>query len=155
MLYFKDHGKKQEILSRILKQVLGLVMYIPWWQHLSTSLGVISIEWANSKAQLQLEQTQAESCSNCIRRSAGCRANLILSNAGADSNYWLIWSVLGRCDDIEQKKEVSEPVLWCKRKAPAQLDVYSSAGHFLDTPKQHYHQQYFECLVLVVILYSQ
>ena len=66
--------------------------------------GVISIEWTNSKSQLQLEQTQAESCSNCIRRSAGCRDNLTLSNAGADSNYWLIWSVWKDMMTLNRKK---------------------------------------------------
>ena len=50
----------------------------------------------------------------------------------------------------QEEKGINEPVLPRKRKAPARFEVGSSAGHYLDTPKEHYHQQYFECLDLVV-----
>ena len=51
---------------------------------------------------------------------------------------------------LQQEKEVNKPVLPRKRKAPARFEVGSSAVYFPDTPKEHYRQQYFKCLDLVV-----
>ena len=51
---------------------------------------------------------------------------------------------------LQKEKGVNEPVLPRKRKVPAWFEVGSSSGHFPDTPKEHYRQQYFECLDLVV-----
>ena len=51
---------------------------------------------------------------------------------------------------LQQEEGVNEPVLPRKRKAPARFEVGSNAAHYPDTPKEHYRQQYFECLDLVV-----
>ena len=45
---------------------------------------------------------------------------------------------------------MQEPSLPRKRKLPSHLEVESSTGYYHSTPKELYHQQYFECLDLII-----
>jgi len=45
---------------------------------------------------------------------------------------------------------INEPALPRKRKVPARLEVDTSESHYPLTPKDLYHQQYFQCLDLIV-----
>ena len=51
---------------------------------------------------------------------------------------------------LQQERGINEPVLPRKRRAPIRLEAGSSAGHYPDSPEEHYRRQYFECLDLVV-----
>ena len=51
---------------------------------------------------------------------------------------------------LKSEKRVSDPVLPCKRRSPAHLEVGSSEGYHPATPKDFYRQHYFECLDLII-----
>ena len=51
---------------------------------------------------------------------------------------------------LKRDKKVNNPVLPCKRRAPACIEVGSSEGYHPVTPKDLYRQHYFECLDLII-----
>ena len=61
--------------------------------------------------------------------------------------YDLFWE---RMLILKAEKKVNDPVLPCKRRAPARIEVGSSEGYHPVTPKDFYRQHYFECLDLII-----
>ena len=59
----------------------------------------------------------------------------------------LFWD---RLKGLQEKYGVNEPAFHRKRKASSHLEVGSSKGFHHSTPKDYYHQQYLECLDLIV-----
>ena len=71
----------------------------------------------------------------------------ILLRIGNDEAYDLLWE---RMLLLQSEKRVSDPVLPCKRRSPAHLEVGSFEGYHPATPKDFYWQHYFECLDLII-----
>ena len=64
-----------------------------------------------------------------------------------DSNFKLFWR---KAEITRQKLNVNDPVLPRKRKLPRRFEDGNAEPEFSSDCKQHFHQQYFEVIDLIV-----
>ena len=70
-----------------------------------------------------------------------------LQSLRSDSNFDLFWR---KAEITRQKLDVNDPVLPRKRKLPKRFEDVNAEPEFSSDCEQHFHQQYFEAIDLIV-----